>query len=90
MFSILLTDVARISASRQPDFCVLIAGVKIWADNPILTLLAGGSSKFRFSFRDGFERARTVVIPPHLHELIHRHRVVVEVRHDDHRQHYRK
>jgi hypothetical protein len=85
MFQILLTDVARITVSRPLDPCVLIAGVKIWADNPILTLLARGSSKFRFSFRDRFERARSGVLPLHPHELIYRHHVVVEVRHDGYR-----
>ncbi|MEH2545150.1 hypothetical protein V1283_001795 [Bradyrhizobium sp. AZCC 2262] len=54
---ILLTDVARISASGPLDPSVLIAGVKIWADNPILTLRGRESSKFCFSFRDGFEHA---------------------------------
>ena len=94
MFQILLTVVARITVSRPLDPCVLIAGVKIWADNPILTLLARGSSKFRFSFRD--KRARSVVLPLHLHVLIYRRHVMVEVRHDDRprrqddRQHDRK
>ena len=50
-----LTNVARISGSRRLDPCVLIAGMKTWTVNPILTLLARGSSKFRFNFRDGFE-----------------------------------
>jgi hypothetical protein len=80
---ILLTDVARISASGPLDPSVLIAGVKIWADNPILTLRGRESSKFCFSFRDGFERARSGVLPLHPHELIYRRHVVVEVRHDD-------
>jgi hypothetical protein len=50
--SILLT----IHASLHPvdAACVLIAGVKSWADNPILALLARGSSKFGFNFREGF------------------------------------
>jgi hypothetical protein len=81
--SILLTDVARISASGRPDPCVLIAGVKTWAANPILTLAARESSKFCFSFRDGFEYTRSVVLSLHLHELNCRHHVVVEVHYDD-------
>ena len=62
------------------DPYVLIAGVKIWSDNPILTLFARGPSKFGFSFRDGFERVRSGVLPLHLHEVIYRRHVVVEVR----------
>jgi len=51
---ILLTIAHLCFQKTRPDLCVLIAGVKTSADNPILALLARGSSKFGFNLREGF------------------------------------
>jgi hypothetical protein len=50
----LLTIAHLFFQKTRPDLCVLIAGVKTSADNPILALLARGSSKFGFNLREGF------------------------------------